>query len=229
VTLPAPSEKAQAVRSMFDRICRRYDLMNRLMTLGMDQFWRRRAVDRLRLRPGQLVLDLACGTGDLAAQAASRQTRAVGLDFSSGMLGVARSRRIESAWVCGDAQNLPFGDRTFDAAVSGFALRNFADAGAVLLECGRVLRSGARLAVLEVDEPRAALLRLGHHVYFHRIVPVMGKLIGDHDAYSYLPSSVAYLPTEATLFDMLARAGFGQPAKERLFGGAAQIVTAVRN
>jgi demethylmenaquinone methyltransferase/2-methoxy-6-polyprenyl-1,4-benzoquinol methylase len=228
MTLPADGEKRAVVEAMFDRIAPRYDLMNRLMTFGVDRGWRRQAIAALDLRPGERVLDLACGSGDLAAVAAERGVRVVGLDFSAGMLRAARQRRLACALVRGDALALPFADGVLDAVVSGFALRNFVDVGAALAECARVLRRGGRLALLEVDRPASALLRLGHAVYFRRVVPLLGALLSERAAYAYLPESTAYLPDEPALRAALRAAGFTRVAKRPLLGGAAQLVTAAR-
>jgi demethylmenaquinone methyltransferase / 2-methoxy-6-polyprenyl-1,4-benzoquinol methylase len=227
VTLPAGAEKRAVVEAMFDRIAPRYDLMNRLMTFGIDRGWRRRAIATLQLRPGDRVLDLACGSGDLAAVAAECGACVLALDFSAGMLRTARARGV-GALVRGDALALPLAAGAVDAITSGFALRNFVDLAAAFAECGRVLRPGGRLALLEVDRPANILLRLGHAAYFRHVVPALGALLADRAAYAYLPASTAYLPDAAALVGMLRRAGFGGVAKEPLLGGAAQLVTAVR-
>lgn len=228
MTLPADGEKRAVVAAMFDRIAPRYDLMNRLMTFGVDRGWRRRAIAALDLHPGERILDLACGSGDLAAVAAGRGAHVVGLDFSAGMLRAARQRRVPCGLVRGDALALPFADGALDAVVSGFALRNFVDVGAALAESARVLRRGGRLALLEVDRPASAFLRLGHAVYFRRVVPILGALISERAAYAYLPESTAYLPDEPVLRATLRAAGFTAVAKQSLLGGAAQLVTAAR-
>ncbi len=234
MTLPADGEKRAVVAAMFDRIAPRYDRLNRLLTFGVDRGWRRRTVAALGLRPGERVLDLACGSGDLAEAAAAAGARVIGLDFSAGMLRVARARQSAlgpydaCTLVRGDALALPLAERTIDAVVSGFALRNFVDLGAALAESARVLRPGGRIALLEVDRPASALLRLGHAVYFRRVVPLLGALFADRDAYAYLPESAAYLPDEPVLLAMLRAAGFTTLRKRSLLGGAAQLVTGER-
>jgi demethylmenaquinone methyltransferase/2-methoxy-6-polyprenyl-1,4-benzoquinol methylase len=234
MTLPAAAEKRAVVEAMFDRIAPRYDLMNRLMTFGVDRAWRRSTIAALALRPSERVLDLACGSGDLAVEARASGARVVGLDFSAGMLRAARARGAECellrgvALVRGDALALPLADASVDAVVSGFALRNFVDVPHALAECARVLRPGGRIALLEVDRPASALVRFGHGVYFRRVVPLLGALLSDRAAYAYLPESTAYLPDQASLFAMLAAAGFGRPRKRSFLGGAAQLVTAER-
>jgi len=228
MTLPAAAEKRAVVEAMFDRIAPRYDLMNRLMTFGIDRAWRKHTIAALGLRPGERVLDLACGSGDLAAEARTAGARVVGLDFSAGMLRAAAARRLGCGLVRGDALALPFADGGVDAIVSGFALRNFVDLPGAFAECARVLRPGGRIALLEVDRPASALLRLGHGIYFRRIVPILGALLSDRAAYAYLPESTAYLPDGATLSAMLGAAGFATPRKRSFLGGAAQLLVAER-
>ncbi len=227
--LPEPSEKAAVVRAMFDRIAPSYDRMNRLMTLGLDQRWRRAVVDELRVGPDDSVLDLACGTGDFAEFAAARGARVVALDFSRAMLLGARKRRLpRTALVQADALRLPLADACVSVAVSGFALRNFVAIPPVLAELARVLRPGGRLGLLEVDTPHLAPLRVGHGIYFNHVVPAVGALLSDGRAYRYLPASTAYLPPQRALEAMLGEAGFTMIAKRRHVGGAAQALTAVR-
>lgn len=229
MNLPAEDEKAAAVEAMFDRIAPRYDRMNRLMTFGLDRSWRRRTVEEAAIGAGDRVLDLACGTGDLASEVRRAGGIVTAIDVSAGMLEVARRRTSgRCAWLRGDALRLPLRDGAFDAIVSGFALRNFVDVGAVLAECARVLKPGGRLALLEVDTPSRRWLRIGHRLWFYGLVPLLGRLLADTEAYSYLPSSVVYLPAEARLRAILAAAGFHTPTKTMLLGGAVQVVAARR-
>ncbi len=225
--LPHDSEKAAVVEAMFDRIAARYDLMNRLMTLGMDRAWRRHAIEALELGPRSRLLDLACGTGDLSLEAAKAGARVVGVDFSARMLRRAAAKAPRCAFVRADALHLPLRDGCCDAVVSGFALRNFVNLRGVFAESARVLKAGGRLALLEVDTPPSPLVRAGHWIYLHKVVPLMGRL-ADREAYSYLPSSTVYLPGEQEMLDLLHRAGFQAVDKRRLLGGAVQIVTARR-
>ncbi len=228
-TLPGADEKAAVVRSMFDRIAPSYDRMNRIITLGFDQRWRRSLVDALGVGPNDTVLDLACGTGDFALIARQRGAHVVGLDFAGAMLAAARARCPEAiGLVRGDALRLPLANGSVSVAVSGFALRNFVEIPPVLAELARVLRPGGRLGLLEVDEPRSGPLRLGHAVYFRRVVPALGALLSDGRAYRYLPASAAYLPEGEGLQAMLAEAGFTRIEKRSHLGGAAQSITAVR-
>jgi demethylmenaquinone methyltransferase/2-methoxy-6-polyprenyl-1,4-benzoquinol methylase len=227
--LPPPAEKAAAVRDMFDRISPSYDRVNRLMTFNADQRWRRELIRRLRVGPGDLVLDLACGTGDFAEICRKAGATAVGLDFSRGMLNAA-NRRFPGLgiFVQGDALRLPFADGTFTAAVSGFALRNFVAIPPVLDELARVLKPGGRIGLLEVDKPRNRVVAAGHGLYFNRVVPLVGGLIADRKAYRYLPQSASYLPPEAELRAMLEAAGFARITKRSPMFGAIQSVSAVR-
>ncbi len=227
--LPPPAEKAAAVRDMFDRISPSYDRVNRLMTFNADQRWRRELVRRLGVGPGDLVLDLACGTGDFAEICRKAGATAVGLDFSRGMLNAA-NRRFPGLgiFVQGDALRLPFADGAFTVAVSGFALRNFVAIPPVLDELARVLKPGGRVGLLEVDKPRNPLVAAGHGLYFNRVVPLVGGLIADRKAYRYLPQSASYLPPEAELRAMLEAAGFARTRKRSPMFGAIQSVSAVR-
>jgi len=223
--LPDPSRKAHVVRGMFDRISTRYDLVNRVMTFGMDVGWRRRAVRELRLPGGALVADLACGTGDLCDELLTGGYRAVGFDFSHGML---RNAGTSAPLVEADALRLPLADGGVDGATCGFALRNVTEVTALFAETARVLRPGGRVAFLETSEPDGRLLRAGHAVYFKRIVPLIGGALSDRDAYRYLPRSMAYLPEPARLLSMLADAGFAGIERIALGGGVAQLLVGTR-
>jgi demethylmenaquinone methyltransferase/2-methoxy-6-polyprenyl-1,4-benzoquinol methylase len=223
--LPDPSRKAQVIRGMFDRISTRYDLVNRVMTFGMDVGWRRRAVRELRLPGGALVADLACGTGDLCDELLTGGYRAVGFDFSHGML---RNAGTSAPLVEADALRLPLADGSVDGATCGFALRNVTELTALFAETARVLRLGGRVVFLETSEPDGRLLRAGHAVYFKRIVPLIGGALSDREAYRYLPRSMAYLPEPARLLSMLADAGFAGIERIALGGGVAQLLTGTR-
>lgn len=229
-SLPKPEEKPRAVREMFDRIAPRYDCLNRVLTGGADLRWRRDVVRRLRIGPQDLVLDLASGTGDFAAIAARSGATVVGVDFASNMLRFALRRHIPAShWVQGDALRLPFRDASFDVALCGFALRNFAAIPPVFAELGRVLRPGGRLGLLEVDQPRNRLVRFGHRLYFRTLVPrIGGWLSGDSRAYRYLPESAVYLPDSLTLARWLREAGFHGIRKRSYMFGAIQSITVVR-
>lgn len=225
MTLPQGEEKVRAVRSMFDAIAPRYDLMNRLLTFGMDMGWRRLAVSALGLPRGSLVVDIACGTGDLCRLLVDAGYWAVGLDNSAGMLAHARA---DVPLLLADALRIPLRTTAADGLTCGFALRNVADLGLLFDEFARVVRPGGRIALLEVAEPDSRLLRLGHRAYFHRVVPVIGGLLSDRRAYRYLPASTAYLPPPDRMADMLWERGFTDVSRRLLGLGAAQLVVATR-
>jgi demethylmenaquinone methyltransferase/2-methoxy-6-polyprenyl-1,4-benzoquinol methylase len=210
---------------MFDTIAPRYDLVNRVMTFGLDQAWRRRTVAALALPAGALVLDLACGTGDFSRLGVQRGFRMVGADLSAGMLA-ANGQAVPV--VEADAAHLPFPDGSFDGVVCGYALRNFTDLEATLAESARVLRPGGRLAALEVDAPASPLLRAGYDIWFSRAVPVIGAALSDADAYRYLPRSVAYLPPAWELRRLVGRAGYSTVGISPLAGGLSQMIVATR-
>ena len=223
--LPQGEAKVKAVDDMFDAIAPRYDLLNRLLTFGMDVGWRRKAVRSLQLPPGSRVLDLACGTGDLCRELEKRGYRAIGVDRSAGMLA---AQRTSSPLVRGDALRLAFRTNGVDGIVCGFALRNFASLKPFLIECARVLRPGGRVALLEVSEPENSFLRWGHGQYFGKVVPLVGGLLSDADAYRYLPKSVAYLPPPNRMVAMLSESGFGAATRRPLSTGIAQLLTGTR-
>jgi len=214
------------VQDMFDAIAPRYDLVNRLMTFGLDGGWRRRAIGLLELAPPSLVLDLACGTGDIARALAGQGYRPVGADLSYGMLAAARPGG--APLLQSDGTKLACADGVFDGVISGFAVRNFADLPGVLAECARVLRPGGRLVLLDVDTPTSRLMQLGHRVWFTGVVPRLGGALSDRAAYRYLPRSVAYLPPRAELLAMVEQAGFTGARHYGLTGGVTQIVAATR-
>lgn len=226
--LPRDEDKRAMVRAMFDRIAPRYDLLNRVITVGLDRRWREAAIAALALGPGDRVLDLACGTGDLAALAAARGARVLALDFAREMLVRGRARGTRAQWVCGDAAALPLPSGFATALTCGFALRNFVSLPEVLREMGRVLAPGGRLALLEVDRPEGGALRAGHRLWFDRVVPRLGGLLSDRAAYAYLPRSAAYLPDAERLRASIEAAGFSRVARRRFLFGSAQLWTAVR-
>jgi demethylmenaquinone methyltransferase/2-methoxy-6-polyprenyl-1,4-benzoquinol methylase len=199
---------------MFDRIAKVYDLLNTVMTAGLHHRWRERAADLARVGPGSRVLDVATGTGDLAIELARRVApggEVVGSDFSEAMLARARTKPkpagAELRFEWGDALELPFADGTFDAATVGFGARNFSDLERGLAEMTRVVRPGGRVVVLEFTSPTRAPLSLFYSLWFDRVVPLLGRLAGDPDAYSYLPDSVKRFPAPAGLAAELERAG----------------------
>ncbi len=226
--LPPDAEKAASVRAMFDLIAPRYDRLNRWLSLSLDQYWRRQTTRTIAVCADDTVLDIACGTGDLSELAAATGAKIIGVDFARNMLVGARQRQIKAAFVHADANALPLLSASVSVVLSGFALRNFVSIPRALQEAARVLKPGGRLVLLEVDTPRNAFLKWGHGFYFQRIVPILGGLISDRKSYTYLPRSVVYLPEEAELLEMVRAAGFERIVKQRLSGGVAQLVTAVR-
>lgn len=223
--LPIGERKAQAVEEMFDKIAPRYELVNRVMTLGLDAGWRRRAVRELRLAPGARVVDLGCGTGDLCRLLERAQLGAVGIDMAAGMLAKAHT---SAPLVRADALRLPLRDGSVDGAISGFALRNVVDIAACFEEAARVIRPGGRAVFLEVSEPPNPVLRSLHALYFHRVVPVIGGLLSDRGAYQYLPRSTAYLPSPEALLALLVEAGLTRCRRIALGAGAAQLLIGTR-
>lgn len=223
--LPEGAEKVRAVRAMFDAIAPRYDLLNRLLTFGLDVVWRRRTVRSLALLPGARVLDVACGTGDLCRELARTGHDTIGVDLSWGMLAHSRTT---AALLQGDALTLPLPDESLDGATCAFALRNVADLPALFSELARVVRPAGRIALLEVDTPSQPILRLGHRAYFGHVVPRVGALLSDREAYTYLPRSVAYLPPWLSMASQLRDAGFREVARRPLSFGIAQLITATR-
>ena len=204
----------EGVRSMFDRIAPVYDAMNRLMTAGLDQRWRRLTVDAV-VRPGDRVLDACCGTGDLAIAGAQAGGVVTGVDFSAPMLERARRKAPELEWVEGDALALPLEDGSFDAATVGFGVRNLADLDGGLRELRRVLRPGGRLAILEITRPQGVLAPF-YRFWFDGVIPVAGKVLPGGSAYTYLPASVRRFPEPQGLAKLMDKDGFGD-IRWRLF------------
>lgn len=224
--LPRGADKVRVVDAMFDRIAPRYELLNRVLTFGLDASWRQRAVRALTLPPGSRVLDLACGTGDLGRLLVAGGMVPVGVDRSAGMLASARGT-IPA--VQGDALGLPVRTSSVDGVACGFALRNFVALEPFFAECARVMRPGGRLAVLEVSTPRHRLVRTLHRLYFERVVPWIGGLLSDRAAYRYLPRSAAYLPPDGELLETVKAAGFPDAGRRALTLGAAQLITGTRS
>jgi demethylmenaquinone methyltransferase / 2-methoxy-6-polyprenyl-1,4-benzoquinol methylase len=198
------------VRAMFDRIARVYDLMNSVMTAGLHHRWRERAADLAAVGPGGRALDVACGTGDLAIELARRvgpTGTVVGSDFSEAMLERARQKSSAVTWEWANALELPYPDDGFDAATVGFGARNFADLDRGLAEMARVVRPGGRVVILEITTPQRPPLSTFFSIWFDRIVPALGKLAGDPDAYAYLPSSVKRFPAPDALAGRMAATG----------------------
>ena len=200
------------VRAMFDRIASFYDVMNSVMTAGLHHRWRSRAADLARVGPGDRALDVATGTGDLALELARRvgpQGEVVGSDFSEEMLARARAKEgakaITFEW--GNALELPYESDRFDAATVGFGARNFSDLDRGLAEMVRVVRPGGRVVILEITTPAKPPLSTFYRMWFDRVVPVLGRLTGESEAYTYLPNSVKRFPGPHELAATMARTG----------------------
>jgi demethylmenaquinone methyltransferase/2-methoxy-6-polyprenyl-1,4-benzoquinol methylase len=216
VSVESGTLSAPEVRSMFDRIAPVYDLMNRVMTAGLDRRWRRLTA-RAVVRPGDRVLDACCGTGDLAIAAREAGGTVTGLDFSPAMLARARRKAPALDWVEGDLLALPFGDGSFEAATVGFGVRNVESLEGGLAELRRVLVEGGRVGVLEITTPRGVLAPF-YRLWFDRVVPLLGRTFKGGSAYTYLPASVRRFPDPDGLSAALAGAGFGD-VRYRLFAG----------
>ncbi len=240
---------------MFGRIAGVYDVMNTAMTAGLHHRWRTRAVDRAGLGAGDTALDVCCGTGDLTLELARRVRpggRVIGCDFSEPMLELARKKAAGIEWGplprdpagqpdsgtgspapeigfdWADALELPYEDRTFDAVAVGFGLRNLADTARGLEQMTRVLRPGGRLVILEITQPHRPPLSTFFSLWFDRLVPRLGALAGDADAYSYLPESVRRFPVPEALARLMAESGLGQIRYVLLAGGIIAIHSGVR-
>lgn len=214
------------MKEMFDSIAPRYDLVNRIITFGLDTGWRKRTVAALGLGPGSVVADLASGTGDLCRVLLKAGLRPVGLDMSLGMLVHANTRTARAQ---ADALCLPLADGIVDGTTCGFALRNFVALPPVFDEMARVVRAGGRIALLDVSVPTNPFLRSGHAFYFGKVVPRIGATLSDPSAYRYLPESVAYLPPAPEIVGDLERAGFRDVEHRLLAGGVAQLISATRS
>jgi demethylmenaquinone methyltransferase/2-methoxy-6-polyprenyl-1,4-benzoquinol methylase len=229
-------EFATEVRGMFDRIAGVYDVMNSAMTAGLHHQWRQRAVDRAQVDHGADALDVCCGTGDLALELRRRigpDGRVVGCDFSEPMLELARQKSgerglpVEFGWA--DALELPYGDASFDAVTVGFGARNLADLDKGLGEMARVLRPGGRLVILEITRPQREPLAGFYSLWFDRVVPLIGNLAGDPEAYSYLPNSVRTFPEPRELAARMDGAGFEGIRWLLLAGGIIAIHSGVKS
>lgn len=235
--MSAPDKSPQRISSMFDSIAPRYDLLNHLLSAGLDRRWRNQAVEALELRPGARVLDLCTGTADLALAAVSRGAgaRVLGVDFSAEMLrrGLGKVRggahREAIHLVRGDAANIPAASASVDAVTIGFGIRNVAQPERALAEIARVLRPGGRLAILEFGEPRIPGIRTLYRWYFRYVLPLIGRTVSKHQsAYSYLPASVGAFPPPPEFARRIAAAGFSQVRAVPLTFGIVYLYVAER-
>jgi demethylmenaquinone methyltransferase / 2-methoxy-6-polyprenyl-1,4-benzoquinol methylase len=225
-------EKARLVRHVFDSVADRYDLMNDLMSGGVHRLWKAELIDRLAPRPGQILLDVAGGTGDIAGRILDRAEGAtvVVCDVTEAMLRRGRDRAIDAArlrgidWVCGDAENLPIADASVDGYTIAFGLRNVTHIEAALAEARRVLKPGGRFLCLEFSRVEAPLLGRVYDLYSFTVLPLLGQVVaGDRDAYQYLVESIRRFPPQGELARMMAAAGLERVDYRNLTGGIAAL------
>jgi demethylmenaquinone methyltransferase/2-methoxy-6-polyprenyl-1,4-benzoquinol methylase len=239
----SPPEKARFVRAIFDDVAPHYDLMNDLMSAGIHRLWKREMVAVLDPRPGQLLVDVAGGTGDVAllalprllAPGAPRPPGVVVCDPSAKMLAVGRARALDAGilagieWVCADAEGLPFAERTVDLYTIAFGLRNIARIDRALAEARRVLRPGGRFLALEFTPQVTPPLQPLYDFYSFRVLPLLGETVtGNRDAYLYLADSIRHFPRQSVLAGMIADAGLGRVQFRNLTGGVAALYSAWR-
>lgn len=229
----APSGKK--VQAMFGEIAPQYDLLNRILSFGVDRSWRKRTVRKINLQPGERLLDLCCGTGDLALEFAAPEVAVVGSDFAFPMLPLAQrkanGKQQSIAWLQADAQHLPFPDASFDALTIAFGIRNVEDPRRGLQECARVLRPGGRLGILEFFPIKSHLWGRLFGFYFRYVLPQLAKLtqVGRKVSYAYLPNSVEDFVEVEGFQDWTREAGFTEVQNRALTGGIARLVYAVRS
>jgi len=222
--------KARANRAMFDGIAHRYDLLNRLVSLGLDACWRRRLVDLCAVGEGCRCLDLCCGTGDVTHELARRGAQAIGLDASGRMLAVAQARKAHGmTFVQGDALALPFPDATFDAITIAFGNRNVASLETLYTEMRRVAKPGGHIASLEISRPPSTLLALPFFLYFSLLPAILARLCGaDPAAYHYLPESVKQYPSAERVAEIMRNAGLREVRYHAHFGGIIALHVGVK-
>lgn len=229
--------KKEQVALMFNNIARRYDFLNHFLSLGIDKIWRRKAIKYLsNLNKNPILLDIACGTGDLAIEALKlNPQKIIGIDISSEMLKIGQ-QKIEQKNCShiiqlqnGDAENIPFGDNYFDGITVAFGVRNFENLSKGLAEMWRVLKPGGHLVVLEFSKPRIFPVKQIYQIYFHAILPFIGKVFSkDKSAYAYLPESVNRFPEREQFISELKKAGFTQCVYNTLTFGIATLYYASR-
>jgi demethylmenaquinone methyltransferase/2-methoxy-6-polyprenyl-1,4-benzoquinol methylase len=235
-----PAEKPRLVRGVFDRVARRYDLMNDLMSAGVHRLWKDAAAARLNPQPGETIVDCAGGTGDMARRFARLARRAqerrggadatvVVVDYNAEMVAEGREREFlpELVWAVGDAQALPLPDASAHAYAISFGIRNVTDISAALTEARRVLKPGGRFLCLEFSRPTAEAMRRAYDAYSFKVIPEIGaRVAGDRESYQYLVESIRRFPDQRRFADLIRQAGFGQVAWTNFTGGVAALHTA---
>jgi demethylmenaquinone methyltransferase/2-methoxy-6-polyprenyl-1,4-benzoquinol methylase len=226
------SPKGRQVQEMFGAIAPRYDFLNRLLSFGIDQRWRRKAVRQLRFNEGGKVLDIATGTGDLAltiAASTSPTLSIIGIDFSPEMVAIGREKVARSphrdriTLEVAPCEAIPFSDATFDSVSIAFGIRNVVDRSLGLREMFRVLKPGGKVVILEFATPRSRLFRAIYHFYFHRLLPRIAGLFSNYSAYRYLPESVENFPSRPEFCRLMEQAGFTNVTCQELTFGIATI------
>jgi demethylmenaquinone methyltransferase/2-methoxy-6-polyprenyl-1,4-benzoquinol methylase len=223
--------KKQQVAKMFNNIAPSYDLLNHILSLGIDIIWRKKAIKILGKNKPKLLLDIATGTGDFAFEALSiNPDKIIGVDISEGMLAVGKEKVIKRGLsdkmelMYGDSENLPFDSESFDGVTVSFGVRNFENLLKGLTDIHRVIKPGGQAVILEFSKPKSFPIKQLYYVYSRFILPTIGRLISkDKTAYTYLPESVAAFPEGQEFLDFMQQAGFEQPKQKRLSGGIATI------
>ena len=230
--ISTPAGKAPYVRRLFSTIADRYDLITVLLSYGQDRRWKRRLIELAAPVPGQHVLDLACGTGDLAFLAAGRGARVVGLDLTRRMIELARAKRARAhgaAFLVGDMMALPFADAQFDLVTTGYGLRNVPDIEVAMAEIRRVLRPGGRFYSLDFNRPASRVVRSAYHTYLTAVGSTLGWLLHrDPDTYRYIPESIRTYPGADMVVERLRHHGFAKAEWRRVLGGLMAIHHATR-
>lgn len=228
--------KKEQVAKMFNKISRRYDLLNHLLSLGIDIIWRKKAIKKLSDHKPRVILDVATGTGDFAIEALKlNPDKVIGVDISEGMLEQGRQKMKKKNYedkielIYGDSEKLPFEDEKFDAIIAAFGVRNFEDLEAGLAEMHRVMKKGGKVVILEFSRPRLFPFKQFYNMYFKFILPLIGRTIAkDNSAYSYLPESVQYFPDGDDFLNILGKIGFSKTQCSPLTFGISSIYTGIK-